>query len=43
MLAREKSQRGERSQKRVREREKKRQVWPEKAQNKARDIEGSSP
>jgi hypothetical protein len=43
MLAREKSQREEGSQKSGRERGKKRQVWPEKAQEKARDVEGSSP
>jgi hypothetical protein len=42
MLAREKSQREEGIQKGGKEREKKKQVWPQKAQNKAREVKGSS-
>jgi hypothetical protein len=42
MLAREKSQREEGSQKGSREREKKRQMRLQTAQNKAREVKGSS-
>jgi hypothetical protein len=38
MLAREKSQREEGSQKGGREKEKKGQMWPQTAQNKAREV-----
>jgi hypothetical protein len=38
MLAREKSPKEEGSQKSGREREKKRQVWPEKGKSRARDM-----
>jgi hypothetical protein len=43
MLAREKSQREEGSQRGGRKRKKKRQVWPKTGRSEARDVEGSSP